>query len=105
MLTQDIFEEHKSDYTVYRKTTVLDHYRNETNVFNAGGSIHCMFTPVSDVASIQAYGEEIATMKQAVIYDTTEMDEHDQIYIDGDKYEIVSIQKYPSYRLIQVRKI
>lgn len=105
MLTRDAFTEHKQEYTVFRKHTHLDHYRNEANTFDAGGTIYTMFTPVSDEASIQTFGEKVSTMKQAVIYDDTEMEAHDQIEIDGETFEIITIQKYPSYRLIRVNKI
>ena len=104
-MTQDIFKEHKADYTIKRKTSVLDHYNNETNVFTDGGTINVMWTPVVDEASIQTYGERINEMLQAVVYDETEIDEHDQVEIDNKKYEFISIRKFPSYRLVQVRKI
>ena len=105
MLTQDAFEEHKSDFTVRRKTTQLDRYNNETNIFSDGGTIHVMWTPVSDEASIQTYGEKVSTMFQAAVYDSTDISEHDQVIIDTKKYEFVSIKKYPSYRLVQVQKV
>lgn len=104
MLTQDVFTEHKSDYTVLKKTAVMDRYRNETNVFSPGGTINCMFTPISDEATIQTYGEKVNDMLQAIIYDDTAIEAHDQVEIAGTKYEFVSIKQYPSYRLVQVKK-
>lgn len=105
MLTQDAFTDHKADYTVYRKTATTDEIGNEINTFSAGGKINVMFTPVSDEASIQLYGEQITTMYQAIVYDDTAMDEHDQVEISGKRYEIVSIQRYPLFRLIRVKKV
>ena len=105
MLTQDVFEEHKKDYTIYKKAPVLDQYHNETNAFAPGGTIHCMWTPIIDDASIAEYGETVNSMMQAVLYDNTAIDPHDQVVIDGDTYEFVSIKKYPSYRLAQVKKL
>jgi hypothetical protein len=105
MLTQDAFSEHKSEYTVYRKTPTLDHYGNETNIFSAGGTITTMFTPITDEATIQTYGEKVRTMVQGIVYDNTEMEEHDQIELNQKRYEIISIKQFPSYRLIQVQKI
>ena len=105
MLTQDIFKQHKSDYTVYRKTPTMDMYFNETNTFTAGGTINVIWTPISDEADIAIYGEQVNTMLQAIVYDETEIDAHDQFHIDNEVYEVVSIKKYPSYRLIQVKKL
>lgn len=105
MLTQNIFKEHKSDYTIYRQETGLDHYGNAKNTFSAGGTVNCMWLPVSDEASIQTYGQSVVSMRQAVIYDETEIDEHDQVHIDGGKYEIISIKNYPSYRLLVAKFI
>jgi len=105
MLTQDAFTEHKADYTIYRKTPVQDIYGNETNTYTAGGTINVMWTPIIDEASITLYGERINTMMQAIVYDSTEIQAHDQVVIDNERYEIISIKKYPSYRLIQVGKI
>lgn len=105
MLTQDAFTEHKADYTVYRKISGTDDIGSEQNTFVAGGSIHVMFTPITDEATIQTYGEQINTMFQAVVYDETEMDEHDQVEISSRRYEIITIQTYPSYRLIRVRGV
>ena len=105
MLTQDAFSEHKAEYTVYRKTAVLDQYHNETNTYTAGGTITTMFTPITDEATIEMYGQDIRRMLQAVVYDETVFEELDQIEINQTRYEIISIRSYPSYRLIQVKKI
>lgn len=105
MLTQDAFSEHKAEYTVYRKTAVLDQYHNETNTYTAGGTITTMFTPITDEASIEMYGQDIRRMLQAVVYDETVFEELDQIEINQSRYEIVSISAFPSYRLIKVRLI
>ena len=105
MLTQDAFEGHKQDYTILRKTPVLDEYHNETNQFIPGGTVHCMWVPVSDEATITAYGEKVNSMLQAVIYDETEIDAHDQIEIKGNQYEVISIKEYPSYRLLLVNML
>lgn len=105
MLTQDAFLEHKAEYTVYRKTAILDQYHNETNTYTAGGTITTMFTPITDEASIEMYGQEVKRMLQAAIYDETVFEELDQVEINQNRYEIVSISTYPSYRLIKVRLI
>ena len=105
MMTRDVFSEHKQDYTIKRKTSVLDKYNNESFTYTTGGTINCMFTPVSDEASIQEYGEHISEYLQAAVYDETEIDEHDRIEIEEQEYEFVSIKKFPSYRLVQVRRL
>lgn len=105
MLTQDIFKEHKADYTVMRKIPTYDRYGSETNTFEEGGTINVMWTPITDEASIQTFGEQVNDMKQAVVYDSTEIDEHDQVLIAEKKYEFVSIKEYPSYRLVQVKRV
>lgn len=105
MLTQDIFTEHKADYIIYRQVETLDHYGNAKNEFTEGGTVNCMWLPVSDEASIQTYGQDIRSMVQAVVYEETEIGEHDQVHINGGKYEIVSIKKYPSYRLLVAKFI
>ena len=105
MLTQDAFEEHKQDYTIRRKVSQLDRYNNETNTFIDGGTIHVMWVPVSDEATIQTFGESSLSMNSAVVYEDTEISEHDQVQIGEDLYEFVSIKKYPSYKQVVVRKI
>jgi phage-related protein len=105
MLTRDAFPEHKHNYVVYRKTPGTDAIGAETNTFTPGGVIHVMFTPITDEATIQTYGEQVVTMYQAAVYDDTAMTEHDQVEINGKRYEIISIQNYPSFRLIRVRKV
>ena len=105
MLTENAFLEHKKDYTIRTKTTVLDRYRNETNVYSDGGTIHVMWLPVTEEASIKTFGEYIKDMQEAVVYDDTPIQEHDHVVIGDRTYEFVSIKKYPSYRLVQVRKI
>ena len=105
MLTRDAFQEHKKDYTIFRKTAGTDRYGNEQNSFAPGGSVKVMWTPIADEASIQTYGERVNTMMQAAIYEDTEISEHDQVEINGARCEIVSIRQYPSYRLAQVQKI
>lgn len=105
MLTQDAFTQHKATYTILQKNPVIDRYGNETNAFSPGGTIDCMFTPVTDEASIQAYGEAVKDMMQAVVYGNTEISQHDQTEIDGANYEFVSIKNYPSYRLVLVRLV
>lgn len=105
MLTQNAFTEHKADFTIYRKTPTLDIYNNETNTFLPGGTVNCMWTPIVDEASIQEYGEKVNSMMQAVIYDDTAISPHDQVEISEERYEVVSIKRYPSYRLLQVRLV
>lgn len=106
MLTENAFTEHKKTYTILKKAAVLDHYYNETNKFIPGGTVYTMLTPITDEASIAEYGESIRDMLQGVIYDDdTAIDTHDQIEVEGSKYEFVSIKKFPSYRLVQIRLV
>lgn len=105
MLTRDAFTEHKKTYTILKKAAVLDHYYNETNEFLPGGTVYTMLTPITDEASIAEYGESIRDMLQGVIYDDTEIDTHDQIEVNGNKYEFISIKRFPSYRLVQIRLV
>lgn len=105
MLTQDAFTEHKQEYTIQHGVPVLDIYNNETLQYQDAGTITAMFTPITDEASIELYGEAVVSMFQAVIYDETAISSHDRVDFDGDTYEIVTIKKYPSYRLIHIRKV
>ena len=92
---------------IVERSYSMDGYIKQTDyaTTTTGGSVKVMWTPIADEASIQTYGERVNTMMQAAIYEDTEISEHDQVEINGARFEIVSIRQYPSYRLAQVQKI
>lgn len=104
-LTQTKFNEFKCDYQLYKPSATQDRYGNEMNVFEAAGTIHCMWTPVADEASIAEFGPDVNRMKQAVLYGGDVIGELWQVDIDGERYEIVSIMPYNTHRLVKVRRV
>lgn len=106
MLTQDKFTQFKSDYTILKPTTTTDRYGNKQNVYNTPRCVvHTFWHPLKDEADIAEYGEEISNMLSAVIYETDDIKNLDEVSIDGDMYEIVSIPKYATHRVLKVRKL
>ena len=108
MLTQEQFERFKDDYPVYGKVTIVGRYGNVKEGVLADtpkATIHVMWNPVTDEASIAEYGERVAKMLQAVVYGDAELAELDVVAIRGENYEIRSIQPYNTHRLIRVEKV
>ena len=106
MLTENSFNEYKSDFIIYGPRTITDDYGNEKNVYDVNnGTIHTMFSSVSDNESIALYGKNIEHIKQAVVYENTPIDSMDQVIIDNERYEVISIKQFQTHREIKVRKV
>lgn len=106
MLTENYFSEYKKDFIVYGPRTVTDAYGNEKNVYDVNnGTIHTMFSPVSDKESIELYGQSVEHIRQAVVYENTPIDSMDQVIIDNERYEVISIKQFQTHREIKVRKV
>lgn len=106
-LTENAFLEFKHDYAVYGCRSVMDQYNNEQRIPESEPkcTIHVMWHPVSDEASIAAFGDRVLSMLQAVYYGSESIENFDRISINGDQYEVVSIKVFNTYRLILVRKL
>ena len=106
-LTQNHFEEFKQDYSVYGTTTVEDEYGNESSVRDTDpkATIHVMWQPVTDYASVVEYGRDVARMFYCILYDDTiELNYDDVVVIRGDEYEVIGIKLFNTYTRVEVRK-
>ena len=106
-LTEDKFQDLKSDYIVYGPVSTVDEYGIETSVYSFPVStINTMWKPVSDEAAVMLYGEDVKTMLEGVVYDAeAELSPLYQMEILGERYEIASIKFYNTHRLVRVRRI
>lgn len=68
-LTQNKFTGFKQDYLLKKKRSTTGRYGNKSYEYVPVGTIHVMWTPITDDASIAEYGEKVDTMLQAVFYD------------------------------------
>lgn len=106
-LTENKFSVFKKDYPVYGRVVEKDKYLNEQSKYSSEPkcTIHVMWHPITDEASVVAYGEKIQNMLQAVYYGSEDVQRLDHITIAGSTYEIVSIKEFNTYRLLQVSKL
>lgn len=106
ILTQNEFQDFKQDYAVYGTHTEQDKYKNEYIVKDdsAKGTIHTMWHPMSDAASIAEYGKDISKMMFAIVYEDIAIDYNDIITLFGDEYEVVGIKRYNTHKRIEVRR-
>ena len=106
MLTENKFSDFKDDYNVYGYTGADDGYGGISQSLSdiAKGSINVMWQPVTDEAAIAEYGERVNRMYEAVLYEGS-LDELDVVKINGENYEVRSIQRFNTHRLIRVEKI
>ena len=134
-LTQNKFTEFKSEYIVKRKTSTTGKYGQKGFAYAPAGTVHTMWTPVTDEASIAAYGEKVSSMLQAVIYeeDFHSLDdrfatENSELFVTEDfadsladidtpviaehdqieidgMYEVVSVMRYNTHLLVKVQKV
>lgn len=106
MLTENKFKAFKDDYNVYGHTGADDGYGGYSQSLSstAKGSINVMWHPVTDEAAIAEYGERVNRMYEAVLYEGS-LDELDVVKINGENYEVRSIQRFNTHRLIRVEKI
>lgn len=105
MTTKARYGTFKSDYDIQGKSVVTDDYGAQSYEFVSRGTVHTMFVPVSDEATIEEYGENINDMLQAVIYDTTPIFHYDELTINGERYEVVKIEVWMTHRRITVKKV
>lgn len=106
MITQNEFEEFKSDYAVYGVHTEKDKYLNERTVKDEEprGTIHTMWHPMTDTASITEYGQNISKMFYCIIYEDPGIDYGDIVTIRDAEYEVVGIKYFNSHTRIDVSK-
>ena len=107
MLTQDKFTAYKADYSIYKHTATVDQYGNEQDTYSdvPSSTMHVMWSPVSDEAAIEIYGEDVRNMRQCVLYEDVDIDHMDRVQIGTDMYEVVSIQPYNTHLQIRVRLV
>lgn len=107
MLTKDKFLQFKKDYSVFGMHTVLDDYNNEQLVMDTDAKevIHVMITPVEDAAAIETYGADAEKMVQCVLYGDADISEHDRIQYNDEWYEITSIMRWNTHRVVRFRKV
>lgn len=105
-LTQDHFEEFKNDYDIYGTEIVTDEYGNERSVKSdtVKGTIHVMWQPVTDFASVAEYGKDVARMFYCILYDEINIAYDDVVTIYGDDYEVVGIKRFNTHYRVEVRK-
>lgn len=105
-MTQNDFEEFKADYTVYGTHVEKDRYRNEQAVKDdtPRGTIHTMWHPISDDASIAEYGPDISTMYYAIVYDDPGIQRGDIITLHGYDCEVAGIKRYNTHIRVDVKR-
>lgn len=104
-LTNGELEVFKADYQIWKKNPVVDEYGEEHNEFKKAGTIHCMWQPIQDASSIQLYGQDTETMKQSYLYETNGLEAFDQVEINGDRYEVISLKEFQNYTLCIVKRV
>lgn len=105
-LTQNAFGDLKSDYDVYGTHTEQDRYNNEQIVVDDTPkcTIHTMWQPLTDEASVAEYGTSINRMYYCILYGDPDVDYKDVVYIHGDPHEVVGIKYYNTYTRVDVRR-
>lgn len=104
-LTEERYPAFKADYIIMTKATVKDEYGSEHTVTTPGDTIHVMWTPVTDEAVIDAYGERVINMLQCVLYGTENVKHGDQIDVYNETYQVVQIKKYQTHRVIVIERL
>ena len=104
-LTEERYPAFKADYTIMTKATVKDEYGSEHTVTTPGDTIHVMWTPVTDEAVIDAYGERVINMLQCVLYGTQTVNHNDQVDVYGKTYQVVEIKRYQTHRVIVIERL
>lgn len=107
ILTQNDFDEYKKDTPIYHKETSTDEYGAERYTYadEPEATIHTMWHPLTDEASIAQYGEVVNRMLQAVVYEDVEIHEHDKAIIDNDEYIITAVIPYQTHKLVRAQKL
>lgn len=104
-LTEDRYTPYKADYTVMVKATAKDEYGAEYTTTTVGDTIHVMWTPVSDVSVIEAYGERVINMLQCVLYGVGNIHHNDQVEVNGETYQVVEIKRYQTHRVVVIERL
>lgn len=106
-LTDNKFLEFKHNYPVYGTSPNKDSIGNVQRVIDPEPkfNIFVMWHPITDEASVVAYGDKIEGMLQAVYYGSDYIKNFDQVLIYGDYYEVVSVKQFNTYKLILVKKL
>lgn len=106
-LTQDKFKEFKKEYAVYGVHEEVDEYMNEQLVMDADPkfSVKVMITPVTDSVYVDLYGQDVKKMFQFVLYDNEDVREHDRMIIDEYVFEIVSVKKWNTHRVVLIKRL
>lgn len=101
------FSQFKRDYDIYGTHTSIDAYMNEQLVKddNPRGSIHVMWFPSNDSASIVQYGRDVTRMLYSLVYDDTQIKYGDRVTIYDEDYEVIGIKMYNNYRRVEVRRL
>lgn len=99
--------ENKVDTPVYRYGVVSDRYGNETYAYptDADFEISLMWTPITSQVEIAEYGERINEMLQGYLFSDEDLSEKDRVLINDVIYNIVSIKKYPHFRILLVERV
>lgn len=105
-LTQDKFTAFKTTFAIWKKVVKTDDYGAQTTDHTKAGEFVAMFTPVSDEASIEEYGEAVKDLLKAVVYnDPCGISAFDQIIIHGDWYEVIKVETWNTHKLITVKRL
>lgn len=105
-LTQKAFTEYKADYDVYGTHLVTDRYNSEQAVKDTEpkGTVHTMWHPLTDAASIAEYGVDVNKMFYAILYDDPGIEYGDLITLHGHDYEVVGIKYFNTHTRVDVRR-
>lgn len=104
--TRKRYSTYKNDYTVYRKILTTDDYGAQNWTYEEGGTVHTMFTPITNESTIKEYGLDVNDMLQAVIYEEdVSIRPYYRFYIRNTYYEVVKIEEWMTHRLITIRKV
>lgn len=104
-LTEYKYAPYKADYVIQTKATQKDAYGAEYTTTTPGDTIHVMWTPVSDVSVIEAYGERVINMLQCVLYGTENVKHGDQVDVYNETYQVVQIKRYQTHRVIVIERL
>lgn len=101
-LMEDLYR----DYQVYGTHTETDAYRSETTVIDSEPrcTIRTMWHPVTDAASVAAYGAAVSSMRYAILYTDPGVQYGDIIAIDGADYTVTGLEPYNTHTRVVVTR-
>lgn len=105
-LTRDRFKEFKQDYPIYGTHAELDEYRNEQTVIDHDPrfNVNTMWHPMTDEASIAAYGMRARSMLYAVVYDDPGIAYGDRVFIRGTEHIVEGLKYYNTHTRVEVSR-